>query len=261
MKKIESCIEILLRDGYILVFNQDKLDIVKTAEALQAAGIRNMEVTCRIQRPLEKIRRLRDTLPDFAIGAASLVDFPAVLGVYNQAHPNDPLPSVAQVVEAGVDYLVSAGNFSDETYEQFAGRMSLIPGCGTATEILDQYARGANLCKVFPAKQLGGPGFVKAVDPALHKIISLVPTGGTNADNIPDYIAAGVLVVGGSFSMVEKETMQRILSEQDYDLLAEEFKKIKHLIDTLRSRQWPDLNFSQATPNDISRATGRCFNL
>ena len=46
---ITTVLTTLLRDGFILVFNQDKLDIVKTAEALLAAGIGNMEVTCRIR--------------------------------------------------------------------------------------------------------------------------------------------------------------------------------------------------------------------
>jgi len=60
---IKSTITTLLRDGFILVFNQDKLDIVKTAEALMKAGVNNMEVTCRINKPLEKLTRLRKELP------------------------------------------------------------------------------------------------------------------------------------------------------------------------------------------------------
>jgi len=67
---IETVLNTLLRDGFILVFNQDKLDIVKTAEALLAAGIGNMEVTCRISKPLEKLARLRQELPAFVAGSA-----------------------------------------------------------------------------------------------------------------------------------------------------------------------------------------------
>ena len=82
---IKSTIETLLRDGFILVFNQDKLDVVKTAEALMKAGINNMEVTCRIKQPLEKMSRLRKELPGFATGAASLIDSPQMLELYNKA--------------------------------------------------------------------------------------------------------------------------------------------------------------------------------
>ena len=51
MMDINSTITHLVRDGFILVFNQDKLDVVKTAKALTDAGVYNMEVTCRIRRP------------------------------------------------------------------------------------------------------------------------------------------------------------------------------------------------------------------
>jgi 2-dehydro-3-deoxyphosphogluconate aldolase/(4S)-4-hydroxy-2-oxoglutarate aldolase len=258
---IKSTITTLLRDGFILVFNQDKLDIVKTAEALMKAGVNNMEVTCRINKPLEKLTRLHKELPDFAAGSASLIDSHAMLDVYNKAHPQDPLPSLQDVVDAGACYLVSAINFRDESFEKLAGTVPMIPGSGSATEVVSQFSKGANLCKIFPAKQLGGPGFVKAIDPAIHKTISLVPTGGTNPGNIPDYIDVGVLVLGGSFSMIEKATMKKIIDEQDYNLLAEELTIIKHLIDSLRSEKYPDINFATASIEQISQSTGRNFNL
>ncbi len=258
---IKNTLETLLRDGFILVFNQNKLDVVKTAEALMEAGIDNMEVTCRIENPLEKIERLRKELPDFMVGAASLVDFEDMLGVYNKAHPDDPLPTVHQAADAGANYLVSAANFSKATYEKFAGKLPMMPGCGTVTEILSQFSLGANLVKVFPAQQLGGPGFVKAFDPAVHKTICIVPTGGTNANNIPEYIAAGVLVLGGSFSIMEKATLQKVIDEQDYKLLSREFAKAKKLIDEVRRQQWHGIDFAKTSLEQISEVTGRCFNI
>ncbi|UCG59234.1 MAG: hypothetical protein JSU70_06925 [Phycisphaerales bacterium] len=258
---IQSTITTLLRDGFVLVFNQDKLDIVRTAEALIKAGVNNMEVTCRISKPLEKLSRLRKELEDFAAGCASLIDSPAMLDLYNRIHPQDQLPSVQEVVDAGACYLVSAANFRDETYDKLAGKVPIIPGCGTVTEVLSQFSKGANLCKIFPAKQLGGPAFIKAIDPAIHKTISLVPTGGTNAGNIPDYIDAGVLVLGASFSMIEKSTMQNIIEQQDYYLLASELSKIKRLIDELRADKYPDIDFAKASLTQISQVTGRDFNV
>ncbi len=258
---INTTITTLLKDGFILVFNQDKLDIVKTAEALLAAGIGNMEVTCRIKQPLEKLGRLRRELPEFVAGAASLIDWPDMLKVYNAAHADDPLPTLQQVVDAGASYLVSAVNFSDAGFETFAGKVPMIPGCGSATEIVTQFAKGANLCKIFPARELGGPAYVKAIDPAIHKTISLVPTGGTNATNIPDYVAAGVLVLGGSFSMIDKATLAKIIDEQDYKLLAKELTVIKMLIDRLRKEKYPTLDFANASIQQIAKASGRNFNI
>jgi 2-dehydro-3-deoxyphosphogluconate aldolase/(4S)-4-hydroxy-2-oxoglutarate aldolase len=261
LMNINAVITTLLRDGFILVFNQDKLDIVRTAEALLAAGIKNMEVTCRISRPLEKLSRLRKELPDFVAGAASLIDWSAMLAVYNNVHRNDPLPTLQQVVDAGACYLVSAVNFSDASFRRFTGQVPMIPGCGSATEVVTQFGKGANLCKVFPAQELGGPAFVKAIDPAIHKMISLVPTGGTNATNIPDYIEAGVLVLGGSFSMIDKAKMQKIVDEQDYRLLANELTEVKQLIDRQRAAKYRGLDFANASLDQISQKTGRNFNI
>jgi 2-dehydro-3-deoxyphosphogluconate aldolase / (4S)-4-hydroxy-2-oxoglutarate aldolase len=251
----------VLRDGFILVFNMDKLDIVRTAQALLYAGVGNMEVTCRIRKPLDKIERLRKELPDFVTGAASLIDNADMLTIYNRAHTDDPLPSVQQVVNAGAMYLVSAMNFSDSTYGKYSGKLPIIPGTGTATEIVTQFSKGANLVKIFPAKELGGPAFVKAVDPAIHKTIALVPTGGTTCENIPDYAAGGIFVFGGSFSMMDKKAMARVTDEQDYKLLAMELKKVKLLIDETRAKVWPKLDFAKASLEEISKATGRYFNI
>jgi 2-dehydro-3-deoxyphosphogluconate aldolase/(4S)-4-hydroxy-2-oxoglutarate aldolase len=258
---LKNTITTLLRDGFILVFNQDKLDIVKTAEALIGAGVNNMEVTCRISKPLEKLGRLRKKLPDFVAGVASLIDSREMLDVYNKVHPQDQLPSVQEVADAGAYYLVSAGNFTDETFKKYAGKTALIPGCGSVTEMINQFSKGANLCKIFPARHLGGPAFVQAIDPAIHKTISLIPTGGTNASNIADYIDAGVLVLGASFSLIEKATMKKIIDEQDYALLAEELTKVKQLIDKLRAEKYPDIDFAAASIEEISRSTGRNFNI
>ncbi|NIA07309.1 MAG: hypothetical protein GWP14_06695 [Actinobacteria bacterium] len=258
---LEKSLSTLLRDGFILVFSQDKLDIVKTAKALISAGINNMEITCRISRPLEKISRLGKELPDFVIGVASLIDNAQMLKIYNAQHPDDPLPSVDEVVETGADYLVSAANFRPDTYKKHAGQVAIIPGCGTVNEIVQQFSLGANMVKIFPAKQLGGTAFVKAIDPAIHKTISIVPMGGTNPKNMPDYIDAGILVLGGSFSAIDKETLRNIFEKQDYKLLSDELVKIKQLIDEVRAKKWPQIDFATASVEQISKATGRNFNL
>jgi len=258
---IKTTVQVLLRDGFILVFNEDRLDIVKTAESLLEAGLGNMEVTCRIKKPLEKLSRLGRELPEFVAGAASLIDYPEMLNIANLDHADNPLPSVDDVVNAGAHYIVSAVNFSKATYEKYASKLPIIPGCGSATEIVTQFSLGANFCKVFPAKELGGPSFIKAVDPAIHKLISLVPTGGTNAQNIPDYIEAGVLVLGGSFSAIEKPVFAKIVEQQDYKLLVGELKKTKELIDQKRCQKWPKLDFAKASVEQISKVTGRNFNI
>jgi 2-keto-3-deoxy-6-phosphogluconate aldolase len=126
---------------------------------------------------------------------------------------------------------------------------------------VEQYSGGANLCKLFPAEQIGGPAYIKAVDPAIHKLISIVPTGGITRENIPGYIAAGILVLGGSFSMISKETLKKIIDDQDYGLLSREIKKVKDLVDNCRADKYPGLDLKTASLKEISGMTRRYFNI
>ena len=257
---MEKTLKTLLKDGFILVFNQDGLDVVETAKAMMDAGFGQMELTCRVSRPLEKLKRLKKELPEFACGLASLIDNPAALDALNAARPHDPTPSVRQAVDAGADYLVSAINFRPETYAEFAGKIPIVPGCATATEIVTQHALGANLCKLFPASVIGGPAYIKAIDPAIHRSVSIVPTGGTNQGNIPEYIDAGVIVLGGSFSMFGEKTAREIIDKQNYALLAEKMAEIKQLIKQQRGKKWPNLDFEKASIQEIAETTGKILN-
>lgn len=258
---VTDTLETLVRDGFILVYNSETLDIVKTAEALQQAGIHNMEVTCRIQDAAAKLRRLKQELPGFKAGAASLIDYPATLAKFNaQAKTGKTLPSIVEMVDSGADYLVSAVNFRAASFAKYAAVLPMIPGCATASEVLAQYELGAAFCKLFPASLVGGVKWLDAVEPAIHRLIPIMPTGGTSMENIPDYANTGTLVFGGSFSMIAKDTLKTIESQQDYGLLAAEFRKIKLAIDAARSAKWPALDFASASLAEIERVTGRFFN-
>lgn len=251
----------VVRDGFILVYNSETLDIVETARALQRAGINNMEVTCRISDAPAKLKRLKQAEPDFKAGAASLLDYPTTRARYNARRPGKGLPDIAEMAEAGADYLVSAVGFRAETYARYAGALPMVPGCATGTEVLTQYELGASFCKLFPASLVGGVKWLDAVEPAIHRIIPIMPTGGVTVESIPALAAAGTLVFGGSFSMIPKETLTAIETNGDYDLLASEFAKIKAVIDAARTARYPKLNFKTAALAEIEAVTGRDFNV
>jgi len=61
--------------------------------------------------------------------------------------------------------------------------------------------------------------------------------------------------------MIDKATMQKIIDEQDYKLLARELTVIKRLIDQHRGEKYPGLDFGSASLEQIGRATGRLFNV
>jgi 2-dehydro-3-deoxyphosphogluconate aldolase/(4S)-4-hydroxy-2-oxoglutarate aldolase len=87
-------------------------------------------------------------------------------------------------------------------------KISWSPGCGSLSEISQAEELGAEVVKIFPGSQVGGPGFVKAVlGPCPWS--SIMPTGGVSPDeeNLSGWIKAGVHCVGmGSQLMVKDES-------------------------------------------------------
>ena len=71
------------------------------------------------------------------------------------------------------------------------------PGCGSVTEINKAHELGAEVVKIFPGTQVGGPEFVKAVKGPMPWA-SLMPTGGVTPDeaNLKAWFQAGVTCVG-----------------------------------------------------------------
>ena len=72
--------------------------------------------------------------------------------------------------------------------------VTVLSGALTPSEVMATVACGVHVVKLFPAS-LGGPAYLKALRaPFPH--VSFVPTGGVDADNLSDWLAAGAVAVG-----------------------------------------------------------------
>jgi 2-dehydro-3-deoxyphosphogluconate aldolase/(4S)-4-hydroxy-2-oxoglutarate aldolase len=71
------------------------------------------------------------------------------------------------------------------------------PGCGSVSEISRAEELGAEIIKVFPGSQVGGPKFIEAVKGPMPWT-SLMPTGGvdTSEENLKAWFQAGAVCVG-----------------------------------------------------------------
>jgi 2-dehydro-3-deoxyphosphogluconate aldolase / (4S)-4-hydroxy-2-oxoglutarate aldolase len=93
--------------------------------------------------------------------------------------------------------------------------MAVMPGAMTPTEMAHAWDAGADIVKVFPARNLG-PNYIKdclAPMPDLR----LMPTGGVDQGNIGSYLEAGAVAVGIGSQFLKPE----ILESQDWDQLRE----------------------------------------
>ncbi len=134
---------------------------------------------------------------------------------------------VGSVIDAGTAamYLALGANFIvspivDEETARICNRRKVAwsPGCGSVTEINRAHELGAEVVKIFPGSQVGGPGFVKAVKGPMPWA-SIMPTGGVSPteENLKLWFEAGVTCVGIGSQLFPKD----ILNNKDYGYITE----------------------------------------
>ena len=82
-----------------------------------------------------------------------------------------------------------------------AGKLA-IPGALTPTELMNAHEHGARLVKIFPCGNVGGPKYLRSLKAPFPKA-ELIPTGGVNASNAADFIAAGAFALGVGADLVD----------------------------------------------------------
>lgn len=158
----------------------------RAVEWLRAAGITVFEITMTVPDAPGLIRRLSAD-PALLVGAGTVPD---------RAAAEACLAAGARfLVAPWVDDAVAAA-------ARDAGAMSLL-GAMTPTEVRAALKAGADAVKIFPASSAGGPAHIKALR-AVFPDVPFCPTGGVDARNTPDYLAAGAAFVGIGGKLVDE---------------------------------------------------------
>lgn len=106
-------------------------------------------------------------------------------------------------------------------------KVSWSPGCGSVTEISRAHELGAEVVKIFPGQQVGGPAFVKAVlGPMPWSCI--MPTGGVSPDedNLTGWFKAGVYCVGMGSQLFPSE----ILKNRDFGFITQKCREALEIV-------------------------------
>lgn len=168
----------------------DAADAEPAAQALVRGGLACIEVTFRTAAAAEAIRRLRD-VEGLLVGAGTLLS----------------VQQVEQALDAGAQFAVAPGTNPEVVRACQAAGLPFFPGVATPSEIETARALGLHTLKVFPAAQLGGPGFLQAVS-ATYPDVRFIPTGGVNRANMAEYLAVpSVLAIGGSW-LLKKDLLR-----------------------------------------------------
>ncbi len=185
-------------------------EAMDAADAIKEGGVTFIEITMGVQGAIDVIKELTKKYKDeIVMGAGTVLD---------------PETGRAALL-AGAQFIVSPTLNLDLI--QLAHRYGaiMIPGAMTPTEILTAWNAGADMVKVFPAGQLGGPEYIKAIRGPLPQIL-LVPTGGVNLQNSGAFIKAGCIALGVGGELVDKKA----LKEKKFNIITENTRSFLKVI-------------------------------
>jgi 2-dehydro-3-deoxyphosphogluconate aldolase/(4S)-4-hydroxy-2-oxoglutarate aldolase len=184
--------------GMVPVFYHGDLEMCKDVlKACYEGGVRVFEFTNRGDFAHEVFGELvkygTSVCPEMISGVGSIID-DATAALY---------------LQLGANFIVSP--IVDEQMARTCNKRKVAwsPWCGSVIEIVKAHELGAEVVKIFPGTQVGGPAFVKAVR-GPFPYASIMPTGGVSPDeeNLKAWFSAGVHCVGMGSQLFPKTVLQ-----------------------------------------------------
>jgi len=174
---------------------------VQAVDALVAGGVTGVEITYSTPDAEQAIAEVARRHGDAVMLGAGTITRP------EQAE---------RAVAAGARFLVSPGTEAGLAAAMQATGATVMLGALTPTEVMAATALGADVVKIFPAS-LGGPAFLRSLRGPFPDV-PLMPTGGVNADNVGEWLAAGALAVGAGSELCSPAAMRagswEVISDQ-----------------------------------------------
>jgi len=208
--------------GLVPVFYNKDIAICKNVlKACYDGGVRVFEFTNRGDYAHEIFAELNKyaakELPEMMLGIGSILD----------------AGTTSLYIQLGTNFVVSP--ILKEEMASVCNRRKILwsPGCGSLTEISRAEELGAEIVKIFPGEQVGGPKFVANIKGPCPWT-SLMPTGGVEPteENLSAWFKAGVTCVGMGSQLITKE----ILEKSDYSKLTELTKKTLEIITKYKTK-------------------------
>lgn len=213
----------MMETWIIPVFYHSDVDTArKVLKACYDGGIRVFEFTNRGDFAHEVFAELNKyairELPDLVMGVGTVVD----------------AGTASLYIQLGANFIVSPFIKDEMARACNARKVPWIPGCGTLTEIARAEELGAEIVKIFPATQVGGPEFVAAVKGPCPWT-RIMPTGGVEPteSNLKAWFQAGAACVGMGSKLITKD----ILSKNDFEGLKNKVSETLSLVANLRQHR------------------------
>lgn len=207
--------------GMVPVFYHPDINIcLKVLKACYDGGVRVFEFTNRGDFAHEIFAELNKyavkELPEMILGIGSVVD----------------AGTASLYIQLGANFVVSP--VLNEDMAKVCNRRKIFwtPGCGSLSEINHAEELGAEVVKIFPAAQIGGPKFVESIKGPCPWT-NIMPTGGVEPteENLSKWFKSGVFCVGIGSQLITNE----IIESQDYIALKEKISVTMEIIRKLKT--------------------------
>jgi 2-dehydro-3-deoxyphosphogluconate aldolase/(4S)-4-hydroxy-2-oxoglutarate aldolase len=202
----------MIDTGLVPIFYHSDLAVAKKVVAACAeGGAQIVEFTNRGDRAWNIFTALlaffESVNPSLILGVGSVMD----------------APTAALYIASGANFVVSP--ILNPEIARVCNRRKVVhvPGCGTVSEISTAEELGAEIVKIFPAAQMGGPGFVKAVRGPMSWV-RIMPTGGVDAtkEGVYEWIEAGAACLGVGSKLIRKD----LVAAGDYEAIGENVRQV-----------------------------------
>ncbi len=208
--------QIMSSTGIIPLFYHANIEIVKKViTACYDGGARVFEFTNRGDHAQDLFSNLSkwvlNSLPGMVLGIGSVVDH----------------GTASLFIQKGANFIVSPILNPEIARVCNRRKIAWLPGCATPTEINYAEELGAEIVKIFPAAQIGGPDFIKSIKSPCPWT-SIMPSGGVSPEkeNLTNWFRAGAYCVGmGSHLIVKNKN-----GDFDYKKITELTQKSIHIV-------------------------------
>ncbi|MGB9698450.1 MAG: bifunctional 4-hydroxy-2-oxoglutarate aldolase/2-dehydro-3-deoxy-phosphogluconate aldolase [Thermodesulfobacteriota bacterium] len=207
----------ILEEGVIPVIRVSSAqEAWEVSKAIKEGGVSVLEVTMTVPGAMDVIKEVSQKFgKEVLLGAGTVLD---------------PETARAALIN-GAQFLVSPSLNLEVIKVSNRYSAVVIPGALTPTEILTAWEAGADLIKVFPIAQVGGPAYIKALQGPLPHI-PLVPTGGVNLQNAGEFIKAGAAAIAVGGELVDKKAV----AEKKYSVIVENARRFLEEVKKARGR-------------------------
>jgi 2-dehydro-3-deoxyphosphogluconate aldolase/(4S)-4-hydroxy-2-oxoglutarate aldolase len=191
--KSEQVYETIRREKVIVIVRGIEKDrIINVAEAVLAAGVKMLEVTCNTEGVFEMLDMLNEKMADkMVIGAGTVIT----------------KDLCEKALNAGAKYIIAPDVNPEVVNHCVKHDIAVLPGAATATEILTAKRCGAKMVKIFPAAALG-LDYIKQLRGPIDDV-EFIAVGGVRPETITDFFAAGCVAIGIGESAVKKEFVEK----------------------------------------------------